>query len=327
MIWTGLNTFYLKQNKIVTLQSLTHETNLTLRKLRPFFSGAQAFSVTDTFDNDMDTRSQSNYSKNCLNLLYNDGTSSALWLQEKPEGTEGYFAFFRMNSEGGCQDIAASDNTTQLSEYIFVVRENATSVDDKTELFVVDDKNPLTVQFNVNAQSINPDLTTIFISLNQSESITSSYLSGLFGGEGPNCMALEKKQHLQTGQGQMFDGIPSSTKFDALYINVTNWSSSMDQLTIESHSQISGASEENGFISMSAANGNKNLGFIKNALSYVTFRSEANPRTLFLNFYALPTGKVPINNADEVTANPDVIAGNFTVTLHMTSDKCLYNYD
>src|SRR6056300_1171155 len=227
MIWAGMSTFTLKQNKVMTLQELTNEANFSLRRVSPLFRNVQFFEAKDIFNpSSVDGLNPKGYTKNCLDLFYNDNTSTVLWLQENPaaEGVADYYAFFSLTGSGvtapTCSNLNASSyiNASPLSDYIFVVRD--ITADGNAALFEIDAEAPGTVRFNLNVESINADRTTVSVPLNQSESIDSRFFTGDNSlPSSSDCHALIKKQDLSNAGGfsgpHMFlNSMAPSTKFE-----------------------------------------------------------------------------------------------------------------
>ena len=345
-IWAGISTFILKQNKVMTLQELTNEANFSLRRVSPLFSNAQAFvartkgfrdvDAGDAFDDSNTKRNPNGYTKNCLDIVYNDGTSTTLWLQENPgdDAVAGYYAFFSKD-EAGCAGTLSTAGSTQLSDYIFVVRD--ITADGDAALFEIDAEAPGTVRFNLNVASINADRTTVTVPLNQSESI---HYNAFNFGSGADCSALETKTDLSGVSSKKHAYIydtknpltPADAKFTYIYVHITNWSP-FDTVTVKEHQQVAGLSQGYGLLSKEESldadgiSGGNTLGNIKNILSYFTFSSVISPRLLHMEFYILPSGSTPLGADEDITACTDCIQGELGVDLFITPEACSYNYE
>ena len=344
MIWAGMSTFTLKQNKVMTLQELTNEANFSLRRVSPLFRNVQFFEAKDIFNpSSVDGLNPKGYTKNCLDLFYNDNTSTVLWLQENPaaEGVADYYAFFSLTGSGvtapTCSNLNASSyiNASPLSDYIFVVRDIA--ADGDAALFEIDAEAPGTVRFNLNVASINADRTTVSVPLNQSESI---HYNAFNFGSGADCSALETKTDLSGVSSKKHAYIydtknpltPADAKFTYIYVHITNWSP-FDTVTVKEHQQVAGLSQGYGLLSKEESldadgiSGGNTLGNIKNILSYFTFSSVISPRLLHMEFYILPSGSTPLGADEDITACTDCIQGELGVDLFITPEACSYNYE
>jgi prepilin-type N-terminal cleavage/methylation domain-containing protein len=344
MIWAGMSTFTLKQNKVMTLQELTNEANFSLRRVSPLFRNVQFFEAKDIFNpSSVDGLNPKGYTKNCLDLFYNDNTSTVLWLQENPaaEGVADYYAFFSLTGSGvtapTCSNLNASSyiNASPLSDYIFVVRD--ITADGDAALFEIDAEAPGTVRFNLNVASINADRTTVTVPLNQSESI---HYNAFNFGSGADCSALETKTDLSGVTSKKHAYIydtknpltPADAKFTYIYVHITNWSP-FDTVTVKEHQQVAGLSQGYGLLSKEESldadgiSGGNTLGNIKNILSYFTFSSVISPRLLHMEFYILPSGSTPLGADEDITACTDCIQGELGVDLFITPEACSYNYE
>ena len=344
MIWAGMSTFTLKQNKVMTLQELTNEANFSLRRVSPLFRNVQFFEAKDIFNpSSVDGLNPKGYTKNCLDLFYNDNTSTVLWLQENPaaEGVADYYAFFSLTGSGvtapTCSNLNASSyiNASPLSDYIFVVRD--ITADGDAALFEIDAEAPGTVRFNLNVASINADRTTVSVPLNQSESI---HYNAFNFGSGADCSALETKTDLSGVTSKKHAYIydtknpltPADAKFTYIYVHITNWSP-FDTVTVKEHQQVAGLSQGYGLLSKEESldadgiSGGNTLGNIKNILSYFTFSSVISPRLLHMEFYILPSGSTPLGADEDITACTDCIQGELGVDLFITPEACSYNYE
>ena len=344
MIWAGMSTFTLKQNKVMTLQELTNEANFSLRRVSPLFRNVQFFEAKDIFNpSSVDGLNPKGYTKNCLDLFYNDNTSTVLWLQENPaaEGVADYYAFFSLTGSGvtapTCSNLNASSyiNASPLSDYIFVVRD--ITADGDAALFEIDAEAPGTVRFNLNVASINADRTTVTVPLNQSESI---HYNAFNFGSGADCSALETKTDLSGVSSKKHAYIydtknpltPADAKFTYIYVHITNWSP-FDTVTVKEHQQVAGLSQGYGLLSKEESldadgiSGGNTLGNIKNILSYFTFSSVISPRLLHMEFYILPSGSTPLGADEDITACTDCIQGELGVDLFITPEACSYNYE
>ena len=344
MIWAGMSTFTLKQNKVMTLQELTNEANFSLRRVSPLFRNVQFFEAKDIFNpSSVDGLNPKGYTKNCLDLFYNDNTSTVLWLQENPaaEGVADYYAFFSLTGSGvtapTCSNLNASSyiNASPLSDYIFVVRD--ITADGDAALFEIDAEAPGTVRFNLNVASINADRTTVSVPLNQSESI---HYNAFNFGSGADCSALETKTDLSGVTSKKHAYIydtknpltPADAKFTYIYVHITNWSP-FDTVTVKEHQQVAGLNQGYGLLSKEESldadgiSGGNTLGNIKNILSYFTFSSVISPRLLHMEFYILPSGSTPLGADEDITACTDCIQGELGVDLFITPEACSYNYE
>ena len=344
MIWAGMSTFTLKQNKVMTLQELTNEANFSLRRVSPLFRNVQFFEAKDIFNpSSVGGLNPKGYTKNCLDLFYNDNTSTVLWLQENPaaEGVADYYAFFSLTGSGvtapTCSNLNASSyiNASPLSDYIFVVRD--ITADGDAALFEIDAEAPGTVRFNLNVASINADRTTVTVPLNQSEAI---HYNAFNFGSGADCSALETKTDLSGVTSKKHAYIydtknpltPADAKFTYIYVHITNWSP-FDTVTVKEHQQVAGLSQGYGLLSKEESldadgiSGGNTLGNIKNILSYFTFSSVISPRLLHMEFYILPSGSTPLGADEDITACTDCIQGELGVDLFITPEACSYNYE
>ena len=333
-IWAGISTFILKQNKVMTLQELTNEANFSLRRVSPLFSNAQAFvartkgfrdvDAGDAFDDSNTKRNPNGYTKNCLDIVYNDGTSTTLWLQENPgdDAVAGYYAFFSKD-EAGCAGTLSTAGSTQLSDYIFVVRD--ITADGDAALFEIDAEAPGTVRFNLNVASINADRTTVTVPLNQSESIDSRFFTGDNSlPSSSDCHALIKKQDLSNAGGfsgpHMFlNSMAPSTKFEGLYIHITNYNSLIDVV----HANAPGRQLDNVTVSgglihdiETGPNGNT-MNHIMNILDYIVFDSATLPRTLHLKFYAQYGKGAVYTDPSELENGSGLYAGEYDVDIYL----------
>ena len=331
-IWAGISTFILKQNKVMTLQELTNEANFSLRRVSPLFRNVQFFEAKDIFNpSSVDGLNPKGYTKNCLDLFYNDNTSTVLWLQENPaaEGVADYYAFFSLTGSGvtapTCSNLNASSyiNASPLSDYIFVVRD--ITADGDAALFEIDAEAPGTVRFNLNVESINADRTTVSVPLNQSESIDSRFFTGDNSlPSSSDCHALIKKQDLSNAGGfsgpHMFlNSMAPSTKFEGLYIHITNYNSLIDVV----HANAPGRQLDNVTVSgglihdiETGPNGNT-MNHIMNILDYIVFDSATLPRTLHLKFYAQYGKGAVYTDPSELENGSGLYAGEYDVDIYL----------